>query len=294
MKKKYLSILLFVTLFLIIIVFLLKSDDILTNTMLYSNLFYNKVFPSAIIFYTLSNIILEYDFIGLIFNIFKINSSSIFIFVLSLISGFPSGSKYTSTLLNKGIIDKNSANNIIMFSHFPNPLFILGSVSSVLSGNKRLALYILISIIISNFIIMMFSKSNSININYSSNKSFIKVLTNSIIISFKTILIVYGTSLLFYLISTLISKYISNSVLYVLFSGLFDLTNGIFSCQFLSNIYLRCIFIILFTCFGSLSIHFQVLEFINNTEIKYLSFIKGRYISTIISIIIFSLLFLLY
>ena len=60
-----------------------------------------------------------------------------------MLTGFPSGPKYVKDLLDKKLISKDYANYLIMFTHFPNPLFILGSVSTI-KGINTLKLLIII------------------------------------------------------------------------------------------------------------------------------------------------------
>ena len=209
--------------------------------------------------------------------------------MLSLISGFPSGAKYTKELLDNQSITKEEATNLLLFSHFPNPLFILGSISLILDQN--ICIKLLLSIILSNFIILLFTKK------YKKEKSIItfpnnfsSVLKIAIYKSIKTIILIYGTSIFFYLISCIITKYISfNPYFYILISGLFDLTKGVFSTSIINNTIIKSIFILVFISFGSLSIHMQVKSILEDT-LLYKSFIKGRIIGTILACLIFLLL----
>jgi len=205
-----------------------------------------------------------------------------------MISGFPSGSKYTNDLLNKGYINTITANKYVMFSHFPNPLFILGSVNSLLN-DLYLSYAILFSIIISNFIIMIFSSDKTNNSsNYITSYNSKNYLTIAVNNSFNIIITIYGISLFYYLISCIISKLFAFSgYLYVFICGFFDLTKGVFSTIIVSNIIFKALFILLFISFGSLSIHMQVKSILNEGKIKYSYFLLGRIIGTMLSFIIF-------
>ena len=283
MKKTYKTILLLVSLITILIMYFINSEYIIKCFLEYTKLFYTKLFPVSFIFFIFSSLLIEYK----VLDIIPININSIYIFLLSFISGFPSGSKYTKELLDNKIISIEEASNLLLFSHFPNPLFILGSISVIL--NKSICIKLLISIILSNFIILLstkkYKKRNKRNIAYPNNFSI--VLTNSIFKSIKTIILIYGTSIFFYLISSIITKYISfNPYIYVLISEIFDLTKGVFSTNIINNILIRSIFILIFISFGSISIHMQVKSILMDTSL-YKSFIKGRIIGTILALIIF-------
>ena len=291
MIKNIKSILILVTLIIILFLYLINSNFIIKNIIDYSYLFLTKLFPVSFIFFILSNLLITYGLLDYIYKIFKINSSKLYIFLISMISGFPSGAKYTKELYDLDYINLGDSNHIIMYSHFPNPLFVLGSVNLVLN-DYILSLKILISIIISNFIIFLFNyKSNSnfpININTNSFSNNLTIAINN---SFNIIILIYGISLFFYLIASIITKYlVVNSYFYILINGLFDLTKGVFSTSLVNNSIVRAYFILFFIAFGGISIHLQVKSILGKTNISYKYFIVGRIISTIISFCVFKLL----
>ena len=291
MKKNNKSILILVTLIFVLISFLINVELIVTNIINYTNSFFNKLFPVSFITYLIVYMLIEYGLIQFMNHYLHINSCGLFLFILSFISGFPSGSKYTKLLFDKDIIDNDYANSLLCFTHFPNILFVLGTIKEIIN-NSTYTYYILFSIVVSNFIILLFTKKRSININFRiNNNSFSNILGNGIIYSIKTIILIYGTSLFFYLISSIIFQgFTDNLYLYVFLSGIFDLTNGVINCGLINNIFIKCLFILAFLSIGSISIHMQVNETIGN-DLDYLYFFKGRIIGTILSIIIFCLLF---
>ena len=285
MKKNCKTILVLVSLIILLIVYFFNSEYIIKCFLEYNELFYTKLFPVSFIFFTLSTLLIEYK----ILDIIPININSVYIYLLSLISGFPSGSKYTKELLDNNYISFEEASNLILFSHFPNPLFIIGSVNLILE--KSICFKLLISILLSNFIILLFTKKyKKKHNNIIINNNFSKILKKSVYTSIKTIILIYGISIFFYLISAIITKYIYNPYLYVLISGIFDLTKGVFSTSIINNTIIKALFILIFISFGSISIHIQVKSILEDT-LLYKSFIKGRIIATTLAIIIFLLIF---
>ena len=294
MKKTYKSILILVTLITLLILYLINSNVIVNAIIDYSILFLTKLFPVSLLFFIFSTLLIDYGLIELIQYYLKINTSSLYVLLISAISGFPSGAKYTKELLEKNLIDENTANKIIMFSHFPNPLFILGSVYLVLK-DKEICLKLLLAIIISNIIIYIFSKDKKSTKNNIKKltvpSNFSNVLSNAVTNAFNTLLLIYGTSLFFYLVATIITKYITlNTNSFIILNGFFDLTKGVFSTTLLNNLTLRAIYILIFISFGGLSIHMQVKSIITDTSIKYKYFFIGRIIGTILALIIFILI----
>lgn len=289
MKKIYKNILLLVTLLSFLVIYLVSTDSIILKTIEYTNLFLKKFFPVCFIFLTLSNLLIEYNLIQILQRIFRIKSPFIYVFILSFISGFPSGAIYIKELLEKEYISVDDANKLIMFSHFPNPLFVINSVGSILNSNFY-AFIVLLSIVISNFIIMLFciNKNKDLYIKFNNTKNnFSDILSNTIYKTFKTIVLIYGISLFFYLISVVISNLFNNVYLYILISGIFDLTYGVYSTSILKSDIIKGLLIVLFISFGPISIHFQTKSILSNTHIIYNKYLIGRIIGCIISLIFF-------
>ena len=293
MNKTYKRILILVTLLVILILYLINAKLIIDEELNYSKLFITKLFPVTIIFYILSYLLIDYGIVELFSKYLKINTAKLYIIIMSIIRGFPSGSKYTKELLNKKIISLNTANKLIMGTHFPNPLFIIGTVNEIIK-NKNLTLLILLSITISNILILIIfnnKEKNQLINNYTPPKDFANSLSNAITTSLKTIIIIYGTSLFFYLITIIINKYIIlNTTNYDLINGLFDLTKGVTSTALIKDKLKQSLFIITFISFGGISIHMQTKSILSDTLINYKYFFLGRIISTFTSIIIFLLL----
>lgn len=298
MKKKYKNYIIIITILILMITSLVNSKYLIYQVLEYTNLFITKLFPATFIFFILSSLLINYGFIELISKILHINGASFYVILMSMISGFPSGSKYIKELLDNNEIDISTANYLISFTHFPNPLFVLGTVNIIIKST-HLSYLILISIILSNLIIGIILKKKSkskipptVKTEYNS---FSNYLTKAINSSIKTIILIYGTSLFFFLISAYIIKYLNAPpIINVLINGFFDLTKGVASVATINNNILKCILIITFISFGGISINMQVKSIIENTNISYKNFLIGRIYQVIISNAIFILLYSFY
>ena len=161
MRKISVSILIMSLLIFITSQLLVYSKDILNAVLFSLDIWQKSIFPSLFPFFVLSTILVEYgfvEFVGELFKpiinyVFKCKGECAFILIMSLISGFPSSAKYTKELYNQGKITKEEASKILMFTHFSNPLFILGTVSLTFLNNKEVGLFVLIFHYLTNFII---------------------------------------------------------------------------------------------------------------------------------------------
>lgn len=292
MIKKLKRLFILVSFIVLLMLCFIHSNRIIKELLDYSYLFFTKLAPSSFLFFLLSSLIIEYQLLDILSQYFKINASSTYLFIISSISGFPSGAKYTKELYEKSYLNLEEANKSLLYTHFPNPIFIFSSVYSLLN-DYSLSLKIYLSIVFSNVVLFLFfkGKKKEIKRNPIKEKSFSKTLSFSLEKTFHTIVMIYGISLFFCLISSIITNYFSFSPRgYVLISGLFDLTKGIFSTSILTNNHIRAFFILFFLSFGSISIHMQTSSILDNTNVKYESFLKGRIIGTILSLLFYFIL----
>lgn len=291
MKKTFQTNLILFFLLTILTLCIVNSTLITTSILDYTNLFFTRLFPASFIIFIISSILIDYGFINFLSKT-KLNGNILYVTIMSLISGFPSGAKYTKELLDKKLITEDVANYLISYTSFPNPIFVLGSIATILT--KKIAINLLLSIIISNFILAIFlkpKKTKNFLLQKNTNPNFSKSLSLATISACKTLLIVYSSSLFFYLITVLLNNYFTFKPLhYVILNGIFDLTKGIFSTIIIPNITLKSVIILIFLSFGSISIHIQIKSIISDTLIKYKNYLLGRFLATALSIIIFFLI----
>ena len=281
--KRHLTLTLIFTL---LILYIKDSNLIINEFLSYTNIFITKLFPSVFIIYILSDLLINYGIIKLLKKITKY-PTTIYILLISLISGFPSGPKTIKDLKNKEFISEEESNKLIKFTHFPNPIFLFSTISLI---TKNISI-IYISIIISNLIILIINKPKSNNkLPNIKEQDFTTTLSNSIIKTLKIIILIYGTSIFFYLISVIILKYLNNQDLYILINILFDLTKGITTTSLINNQTLKDLVIILLLTISPLNINIQIKSILSDTNIKYINFIKGRIISFILTIIFYFLI----
>lgn len=271
----------------------------------------NNVVPSLFPFFVLSELLINYGFIELIGELFKpiferlfkINGNAAFVFIMSLISGFPSNAKYAKELYLDKKLDYNEASKILMFSHFSNPLFILGTISITFLNNKTLGLIVMFSHYFSNIIIGLifrnyypskitkdkFSLKKAISAMHNkriNNKCrFGNIISNSLSKTINTLLLILGVITTFLIITTIIDNNFRLSLLNkTLLSGFLEMTQGLKHVSLLnvSSNY-KAILICFIISFGGLSVHTQILSIISDTKIKYKPFLLARIIHAIIS-----------
>ena len=303
--RKYSNNIIVLLCFIILILILLNktlvSDTIITSFYIW----FNTMLPSMFPMFILSDILITYNFtnylpkklISYLSKIFNLSNNAVFIFLLSMISGFPLNAIIIKNSFDNKLLTKEECEHLLYFTHFSNPLFILNTVGIFYLNSNIYGIIILISHILSNIIIAIilrnknYPTTNYISLN-SNCQSFGTTLSNSINKAISSLLMISGTVTLFLILSTLITHIFNlNSYLGTLVQGILEMTMGLSSLSKLNinNLY-KVILSIFFLSFGGLSIHLQVYSSIDNC-FSYKNYFIGRIYQIVISIIIVTILF---
>ncbi|MDD2435421.1 MAG: hypothetical protein PHO63_04120 [Bacilli bacterium] len=302
MKKIISSIIIMFVLIFINIQILIDSKEVLANVLFSLETWKTSLVPSLFPMLIIADVLIAYGFVELVGELFKplmnylfkASGTSAFIFIMSMISGFPSSAKYIKELYQNNLIDKHEASKALTFCHFSNPLFLLGTVSLLL-GSNQIGLLILLCHYLGNFIVgfifrnyyptteksktIDFKKAilNMHNKRISNKQNFIQIITNSLVNGIDTLLLILGIIITFSIITTILN--INNY-----YSGILEITQGI---KYLSlsnfSLELKAIIATLMISFGGFSIHMQVTSILSDIKVKYEPFFIARILHAIIS-----------
>lgn len=316
MKQRMISISI-TSILLIIAFFILTESKAVMSSVLFSfQIWKNNIFPSLFPFFVLSELLIQYGFVEFLSEllkpimnrVFKISSNTAFIFVMSIISGFPSNAKYTKALLDEGKITEHEATKILTFTHFSNPLFILGTISLVFLNNKEVGFLILICHYLTNiFIGLLFrnyhaspKENTKVSIckairsmtesRLKRRKPFGKVLTDALNHTVQTLLFILGVTTTFLIITTLIDNHIQlNNFNQSVLSGFFEMTQGLKYISLLEiPLKLKSILTVMILSFGGFSVHMQLMGILSGSKINYFPYLTARLLHAFLaSILVF-------
>ena len=308
MKKIQKNLLIYLITVFFVVEFLLNSDSLITVFFNSINLFINNLFPSIFIFFTITDILNNYNLpyylsktLGnLIEKIYKIPSISSYIIFMSLTSSFPSNAKLIKDALDKKIINSYEATKILTMTHFSNPLFIM--IVGSMFHDKNIGLIILLVHYITNFIVgLLFRniyKCEKKDKSYPISKQlpFIDLLKTSFYNTFKLSISILGIIIFFSIMITTVNKYLNlNSFSNLLLNGLLEITTGLKYLVSLNIEKTKAIALAtFFISFGGFSIHMQTMTILNKYDINYYIYLIARIIhgtlSSILILIIMKLL----
>ncbi len=313
--KRNLKIFSICGIFFFIIYFILTNSSIVINSVLNSlELWKNVLFPSLFPFFLLAELLIYFgfvDFLGELLkkvtSFFRVNKNSAFVLVMSMISGFPSGARSMKSLYDKDKISSNDIKQLLYFTHFANPLFIIGGIGYLLLNDITIGIYIMISHYVANFILgFIFRKRKVIlkekisirralgYLDKEKSNSFISTLSSAITSSIQTLLLLLGIIIFFGIISEIIKNTISlPDTFNLIISGILEITNGINLVSFSSlSLEVKGLIISCFLSFGGLSVHMQVLSILRGSNIKYSDYFKARLLHLFIAFLLYILILL--
>ena len=325
LKRNFIS-LLFLLFTISILIF---SNSNLTAVKSGINLWATSVVPSLFPFFVATELLMHTNIVYHIGNIlnrfmkplFHIRGEGAFAFIMGIISGYPIGAKIATNFRKENICTKEECERLLSFTNNSGPLFIIGSVGILLYRNTMIGLLLFITHLLASLsvgiLFRFWKKTKHSDLNYFTSKTYTntktlasfsnlgEILSESIVSSIKSILVIGGFVVIFSSIISILkssgitriieiiatplfnSIHISPSFIEPLFTGFFEITNGISS---ISNIACKKLSInILITAFllgfGGISVLLQVLSITSKSDLSIKPYIYGKLLHGIIAVL---------
>ncbi len=268
-----------------------------------------KVLPSLLPFFILTKLLSSTNFIPYISKkltpitkkLYGIDGYGGYIYLMSIISGYPMGAKITSELYKDGRITKGQAHTITAFTSTSGPLFIIGTIGIALFSSSRLGIIVLVShyagALLNGLLYRCREQGREI-VTHSHTKDNQNILVSAVSSSITAILNIGVFIALFYMIADLvitldlfspllfilekisINRNISLSVL----SGILEVTTGeIMLSHAQISLMSATIISTALVSFGGLSIHAQAYSYLQDFEMPYYKFFLQKVTHSILS-----------
>lgn len=240
-----------------------------------------------------------------------------YVFLMSLISGYPVGAKLTAELCKNKAITSNDAQRMCSFCSTSGPIFIVGTVGATMFGNTKIGFIILLCHILGAFlngIVFRFYKKNDrkAQIYVKNERKIDNILSETIYDSVISVLIVGGYIALFYLFVDILKNYyvltfleqflsilfsifkIPQGVSIGLISGIVEITRGCYNLALLNDKFWSIIFATGIISWGGLSTHLQSLTFLKQCNIKTGLYFLQKTMQALLSMLICFLVLLIF
>lgn len=274
---------------LLIIISILIFPDIATKGASYgliisANVIVPSLFPFmvCVLMYIKGGFCIKNNlFNKVLFNLFGHNFDMFFVFILSMIGGYPVGAKLINELYKDKSIDSKTANIMLFYCVNAGPAFVIIVVGKAL-GSFYIGKILLLSHLFSSLLIAIFCgiKLRKLNCYHKpiakTKKSFYITFTESVTDAAGSILNVCGYVIFFSVINSFIEYFSSNMTILKYVAYLTEITYA------LANE--KNVLIISFLLgFSGISICCQVLSLTKNININTKKFIMGRIIHALLS-----------
>lgn len=316
MSKKYI-----IALGIVVMIFtLLLSPDICIYAAKEGLLlWFNKILPSLLPFIVLINVLSGIDVMKdistlanpLTQKVWHLPGSSLFAFIMGFIAGYPMGAKMTRQLLDQHIISPHEAQKTLCFSNNCGPLFIVGTVGTLMLNNTSIGYFLLFIHMLSALLISIIFASYKLPPSSRKQKlipssgpaftNFSSLLNSAVTNAMDTIVHIGGYIIFFSVIAHIINH--SPFMLYILQSdlisnlpdlmimgsitGLLELSNG--SSMISSNVTPSLYPIALLSAligFGGLCVHFQTSYVLGDCHFSLFPYILAKGMQGILSFIL--------
>lgn len=210
----------------------------------------------------------------------KLLPDTVFVFILSMLGGYPVGTQLIEEIYKKGVITKKGAN--IMQCHCVNagPAFVVSAIGGNILKSKELGFLLLISHILSSVIIKLFLSKKMKNQVLKSVKfqektyDFNTVFCDSVKDAAASTISICSFIILFSVINSILSQFGFLKVL----TCFFEVTTAVTK---IKNIYL----ISFLLGFSGISIWVQIFSLAKQSGVQYFPFVISRILHGLLSVI---------
>lgn len=284
-------------------------------------LFFFSVLPGLFPFMFLTKLLTELGFLFKITRrldnfsqgIFGTPGVSIYAFLMSILSGYPIGAKIISDLYEKNLITSQDAQKMSVFCTTSGPIFIIGSVGSLMFGNFKIGVVLYFSHIISSFLLGIFYHllTKKHNFSFQENKCYKTItfskqdhlISHCINQTINSLFVVGAYITIFYLLGEICNSLkifdfatklflpfankfnISNNDVSGILYGILEVTRGAKTLSSNTSI-LSVSFCSMILSFSGISIIMQSMAFLKNAQIKTRNFVLSKCVHSIVSFII--------
>ena len=327
-KFDFLSLFLSFVIFSVMILILTNPKKFSASTINGFLLFANCVFPGLFPFLILTKMLTDLKSVKTISKalnkpmekLFKVNGITSYVFMMSAMCGYPMGAKLIADLFDSNVYSSEEAKRAISFCSVSGPIFTIGAVGANMLGSLTAGLIIYVSHIASSLVCgLIFCNLSKSKLTFKTVKkddshvNYDLLISNSVSSAISTILTVGALVTIFFVITdcliltnlikpmiTFVSKILSFFKINPEYSeglicGLIEITRGaklISSVAPLNNVsIILCSGII---SFGGLSIGIQCLTLASKCKIKASYYFFVKTIHFILSIILCSILCLIF
>ncbi len=233
------------------------------------------------------------QFLPFISKLFNLPSGGSFAFLSGIICGSPVGASCICDMVEKKQLSRAQAEHMLGFCNNSGPLFLIGTVGTLLFSDKKIGYLICLVHVASAFIVGILLRSRAPSDTYlktavvakKDSFPFITAVNESV----NTMLGIFGFVIIFSVICGFFTSFspVKSDLLNALFCGFLEISCG---CIYISELHMpvaaRLCFISLVCGFSGLCILFQTMHIIKKTGLDIKSCLKTKVLFSFVSFLI--------
>lgn len=296
--------------FFVIIAMVSQPQDYIQETLNALIVWSTVVLPSLLPFVLYTKFLSSLGMIGPISKLFapittklyNVSGISSFVYLMSIMSGYPVGAKITTDLYLDGKINRGEAQRIITFCANCGPMFLIGTVGVGLLGNKISGYIMLIShflgALLNGFLFRKFKLNDKTKVENKTRPSNSEDLLSSTVLSSANSMFIVGSYIvIFFVFIKFLNSLLpinSDNIFISIFNGLLEITHGCKDIAVMNiSLKLKTVLCCFIASFGGLATSMQSITFLKKIDLKFSFFIFFKFTHALISTGICSLLCLI-
>jgi len=236
-------------------------------------------------------------------KLYNVSGISSFVYLMSIMSGYPVGAKLTTDLYLEGKINRGEAQRIVTFCANCGPMFLVGTVGVGLLANKTAGYVMLVShflgALINGLIFRKYKLNDKTTLQQKNTSSTNDdVLSKNVISSANSMFIVGSYVVIFFVLIQFLNMVLpinQSGVFGALFNGFFEITHG---CKDVANLAVSTNLKIILCCFvasfGGLATAMQSITFLKKLNMKFTFFLLFKFTHAVLSTAICAILCLIF
>lgn len=237
--------------------------------------------------------IIKKPFEKIMYPLFKINGAGALAVILGCLSGYPVGALCTCELYRNGDLSKNEAERLLGFCNNAGPLFIIGSVGTVMLKNKKIGYLLwvvnILSSVMCGMLLSLFKKdekSENAKRGLSMSVRFSEAVSKSVKNAIVSVANICAYTILFSVVQSMMFLIFGINPISIVVSSAIEITSAINKmCMFESG-FVSCGGILPYIAFalgfGGLCVHMQVVCAVRKTNLGLGGYFIGKSVQAFI------------
>ncbi len=270
----------------------ISSDGVTRGLLISANVIIPSLFPFMVFVLMLikSGFCIKNSFInGFLYKVFGQNFDMFFVFILSLIGGYPIGARLINELKKQNSIDVKTANIMLLYCVNAGPAFIISAIGGAVFNSHKIGTVLLLSHIFSSVIIALFcsKKLKKHNCHHlpvkRTAKSISETFVESVADASGSLINICSFVIIFSVINAFFDFFFRNLPIIRYISFFTEVTSAVANTH-------NLVFVSFLLGFSGIAIWCQIFALLKECRINIFHFCLGRISHGIISMIITKLI----